>query len=541
MKTKRPVSRETVVIPPTLTSGRTWLRDFRPQVAPTGLWLIAVLVVTVGLTLLHSPLAPFPGVVTLLLLPGATLMSTLRTRPANPAGRVVLAVSLSMMVIMVVGGVASLLGPHVEISHPLDVLPERVIWAVLTVFVLALCSVRHCDPVTWIFDGVRTSHVYGVLASGVLVVISILGVAQLNHSGNDHLAVFATTLDIVVLLTGIVGGWRRTSQWPLNSLLYSASLALLLSASLRGGHLYGWDIQEEFGVASTTLRAGLWVVPANHDPYASMLSLTVLPTVLHSLVKLRLLAFFQLVVPAILALVPLAVFSTVRDVPRWITSGRAAPRPGLAFAVVVGLIVSSAAFSAELQSITRQAMAMAMLAALVMVLFDRTMLKRPAQVIAGLLIVAISFTHYTTSYLLAGILLCAWPASLLWSRGWLGSPRARIEKHRHDVQSRKIINIVLVVVALVAAFGWNLGITRNHALAVAASAVTTQGVGLTTSSGSAATYLPPREFERLLVSELQITAGWIVPVPGSGSINLVTATVPSSPGVASSLRGWWHE
>ena len=466
-------------------------------------------------------------------------MAALRTRPANVGGRIVLAACLSMMVIMVVGGVASLLGPPLGLAHPLNALPEIVIWVILAIVVLATGVVRGSDPVTWIFEGVHAANVAGVLASGLLVVLSILGAAQLNHSGNDRLAVFATTLDVVVLLAGVAGGWSRSSRWPLNTLLYSASLALLLSASLRGGHLYGWDVQQEFGVASSTIRAGVWAIPANHDPYASMLSLTVLPTVLHSLVKLRPLAFFQLVVPAILALLPLAVFSTVRAVPRWITTGRAYPRPGLAFAVVVGLIVSSVAFSSQLVSITRQGMALTMVAALVMVVFDRTMSKRPAQIVVGLLLVAVAFTHYTTSYLVAGIFLLAWPVGLMWSKGWLGTPRAKIEKHRRDVHSRSIINGALVAVAVVAAFGWNLAITRNDALANPVTAVTARGVGFTSSTNSFS--ISPSEFERLLASELRKTDKWIVPVPGSDSVHLAAIPVPDSRGVFPSFKGSWKE
>jgi uncharacterized membrane protein len=518
-----------------------WLtmRKFWREVAPTGSWLAVALVLSVGLSLAHSPLVPLPGVITLLLVPGAAVMSLLKTRPATTAGRVVLAVSLSMMAIMVVGGVASLIGPHVGVTHPLNPLPESVIWIVLAFLVLRICETKRRDPVTWVFEGVRSTNVSAAFAGGALVVLSILGVAQLNYSDNNHLAVFSTFLDVVVLLAGIAGGATRTARWPMNTMLYAASLALLLSTSLRGAHLYGWDVQQEFGVASQTLHSGVWVIPSNHDPYASMLSLTVLPTVLHTLFRLRLLAFFQLVVPAILALLPLAVFSTIRSVPRWITSGRPVPRPGIAFAVVVGLVVSSAAFSTELVSITRQAMALTILAALVMVLFDRTMLKRPAQVIVGLLIVTISFTHYTTSYLLAAILICAWPVGLLWSRGWLGTPKARIKEHRYDVHSRKIINVVLVVVALVAAFGWNLGITRNDALDAPSSALSTKGVGFSTSTNS--TSISPRQFERLLVSEMRINDSWIVPVPGSDSVPLVAATIPSSPGLVPSLAGAWQE
>jgi uncharacterized membrane protein len=183
-------------------------------------------------------------------------------------------------------------------------------------------------------------------------------------------------------------------------------------------------------------------------------------------------------------------------------------------------------------------MALTMLAALSMVLFDRTMSHRRAQVIIGLLIVAISFTHYSTSYLLAGILLMAWFVGLFWSRGWLGTPRAKIQDHRLSVRSRKTLNGALVGLALVAAFGWNLGITRNDALNLPKNFLTANGLRLSTSSGSTIASAP--QLEKILVKQLHKTESWIVPVPGSGSVNLVSAKAPSSPGVAPSFAGWWH-
>ncbi len=515
-----------------------WTKEQWLVVAPTGLWLAGAVVLSIALALSHSPLIPLPGVVTMLLIPGASVMAALRTRPATTAGRVVLAVCLSMLVIMVVGGVASFIGPHIGIAKPLNAVPESLIWLVLALAMLTVGAAKNRDPVGWVFDDIHTPNVYGAIVGGLLVILSILGVAQLNKSGDNFLSVFTICLDVLVLVAGVVGSWKRTSQWPLSALLYGASLALLLSASLRGGHLDGWDVQQEFGIAQRTIHHGAWVAPANGDPYASMLSLTVLPSVLHSLVKLRLLAFFQLVVPAILALLPVAIFTTIRRVPRWITYGRVAPRPGLAFGVTVGLIVSSVAFSAQLVGITRQAMALTMLTALVMVLFDRTMLKRPAQVVIGMLLIAISFTHYTTSYLVAAILLCAWVVSWLWSKGLLGTPRSKRAKHRHDVNARRVINSVLVVVAIAAAFGWNLGVTHNYALSAPANAISSKGAGFVTSSNSL--YIPPHQLERLIVSELHKQDSWIVPVPHSDSVKLKNARVVKSPGVTPALVGSWN-
>ncbi len=508
-------------------------------VAPTSLWLAAAVVLTIALIVAHSPLIPLPGVLTMLILPGASVMAALKTRPATTAGRVVLAVCLSMLTIMVVGVVASFIGPHVGVAQPLDAVPQTLIWFVLALVVLVVGAANGRDPVGWMFDDIHAPNIAGAAVGSLLVLLSVLGVAQLNYSGDNFLSVFTIGLDVVVLVAGVVAGWKRSSQWPLSALLYGASLALLLSVSLRGAHLDGWDVQQEFGVAQNTIHNGVWVAPPNHDPYASMLSLTVLPAVLHSLVRLRLLAFFQMVVPAILALLPVAVFTTIRRVPRWITYGRVAPRPGLAFGVTVGLIVSSVAFSAQLVGITRQAMALTMLTALLMVLFDRTMLKRPAQIVIGMLLVGISFTHYTTSYLLAAIMLCAWVVSLMWSKGWLGTAKAKRPKHQKDVKSRRIINSALVVVAIVAAFGWNLGITRNYALSAPANAISKQGAGFVASTNGL--YISPQVLEKILVSELHKEDPWIVPVPHAAKVKLHNVRTPSTPGVAPALSGSWTE
>ena len=507
-------------------------------VVPTGVWILTAWSHR-SYSSAHSPIAPLPGVVTLLFVPGAAILSTFEIRPANTAGRIVLSVCLSMTVVMIVGFVASVIGQPIGIAHPLSATTQSVLWFFIAVVLLALSAIRRRDPVTWILEGVTASQLGVGLGSGLLVVISILGVARLNYSGSNGLAIFSISLDIVVLLAGVLVGWKGTNRWPYSTLLYFASLAFLLSTSLRGGHLYGWDVQEEFGVAAHTIKVGAWDVPSNGDPYASMLSLTVLPAILHSLVKLRLLAFFQLVVPAILALLPVAVFSTARSVPRWITSGRTQPRPGLAYAVVVGLVISSVAYSSVLTAVTRQAMALTLLTGLMMVLFDRTVTKRRAQIIVGVLLVAIAFTHYTTSYLLAGIFLCAWVVSWLWASGWIGISRDKIQKHRYDMRSRKVLNVALVTVAIVAAFGWNLGITRNGALIQPAAALTTKGAGLSnaTESGS----ITANQFERVLVSQLKVVDNYIVPVRGSRADHIVGDPIPNLPGLVGALFGSWSE
>ena len=62
------------------------MKSLWPEVPPTILWLAEALVSSVALALLHSPLETLPGVVTVVPIPGAIIMSVLQTRPANTGG-----------------------------------------------------------------------------------------------------------------------------------------------------------------------------------------------------------------------------------------------------------------------------------------------------------------------------------------------------------------------------------------------------------------------------------------------------------------------
>ena len=505
----------------------------------TARWLLWAVVITVALALLHSPLTPLPGVGTLLVLPGAALMSSMNVRTSALPSRLSLAVCLSMLSVMVVGLVTSLVGPLVGDHRPLDAPTQVVVWLLLGALIVLMAHRQRRDPVTWVLDGVDVRQLYLVMAGSSLALLAILGVARLNLSGSNTLAVASNVVDVAVLVAAVVGAWRQQSRWPVHTIVYFASLAILLSASLRGGHLYGWDVQKEFGVATHTIATGRWSIPSDGDPYASMLSLTVLPAVLGSVAKLKLLAFFQLVVPAILAFLPVTLLTLVNGPMRFVHEDRPAPRRGLGVALVVALVISSQAFSAQLVSITRQAMALTMLAVFITVFFDRAIPARAARLVGGLLILAISFTHYTTSYLLAGLLAIAWPVGRVLSR-WRSSRLTPSERLTQRIAvTHRVLSVSLVVVALSCAFGWNLVVTRNYALSSPANAVSAKGVGISTSSGPVS--IPAPQLARILEAERRQSAGWLKTLPAARKVKLVTIGGETAPATTPLVDRLWND
>jgi uncharacterized membrane protein len=107
------------------------------------------------------------------------------------------------------------------------------------------------------------------------------------------------------------------------------------------------------------------------------------------------------------------------------------------------------------------------------------------------------------------------------------------------MRSRSIISGTLVGVALLSAFGWNLGITRNNALTNPFGAITANGFGFTSST--LAKSISPSQFEQLFVRELRKADRWIVPVRGSSSVHLVAAPLQKSPGVIPNFKAGWDE
>ena len=495
------------------------------------IWVIlAMLLVPVSASV-SLPLASVIVGATILLLPGSIVMALCGVRPASTPARIILALALSLGIVMAVGGAFSLIGPHVGIINPLGRVAQWGLWSVLLASGIAACWKKSCEPLVVVFEGVTPRQVLALLIAGVPVILAALGAAILNNKSGNTLATFSIIVAIVILLVGIVGGWSRKSNLPLATMMYSATLSILYATSLRGAHLFGWDIQQEYGIASITLRHGAWIIPSNHDPYASMLSLTALPSELHALAGISLLTFFRVIIPAMLALVPVGIYTMLTSTPRWIEEKNLDVRKGVAFGVATLLIIASQVFPVELPSITRQVMGLVLLVALLIVLFSRDVSVAKAALTGCALMGAESFTHYSTAYLMSGVLFIAWLAGqgIFWLQNRYSDtlPRTRSPK--------MAVGLGLVIATFAAAFIWNVGITRNDALSQPSGAVTNSGLAL--QAGSGTHVIPAIEYQSLLTAQIHTYDKWLVPFSGSPSINLSNAQAPTLNGLAPHLHG----
>jgi uncharacterized membrane protein len=355
----------------------------------------------------------------LLVVPGLALLRALRVPRRAIVGTPVYIPTASVAVLIAAGLAVDLIGPAIGIHAPLRTLPMLLSVEALCA-VLVIIAARRAPRLRDPRPGLRLPRVRELwpralalaAAAGAalraprlrdprpglrlprvrelwplaLPLAAAAGAARLTTSHGPTVAIAATAGCVVAIMLALVAAPRMT-RTQLAILLYSVSLALLWSFSLRSGFVYGFDISSEYQVVHSTQAAGVWNLAHPNDAYGAMLSVTVLPAVLHNISGASDLVLLKAVYPAILALVPVFVFAIGR---RFIASRYAA-----AAAIV---LICQGPFSQQFPAIARQEIALVLFAALAAVLLDQLIPTAPRLSLAALLGLALAVSHYSTTY-----------------------------------------------------------------------------------------------------------------------------------------------
>jgi uncharacterized membrane protein len=226
----------------------------------------------------------------------------------------------------------------------------------------------------------------------LLPVAAAAGSARLSAGHGATVAVLAA-LAIGAALCGTVVFARRVSPTQLALVLFGVALGLMWSFSLRGHFVYGFDITKEYRVLASTYSTGVWNASSARNPYAAMLSLTVLPSSLHALTGLSILTLLKLVYPALFALFPVAVFGLAR---RFV-------RPQYAFIAAAFPIVQPYFFG-EIPAVARQEIALLFFVVLLAAVLDDRLRGRQRWALITLFALGLVVSHYTTTYIAITIL-----------------------------------------------------------------------------------------------------------------------------------------
>lgn len=419
-------------------------------VVATLLWTAMVLLVP------PSPITAVVSISFLVSVPGYVLYRVVAGYPRRQLSLHVLgySVGLSLLVLMLLGLALNQLLPAGGIFRPLVASNMVPAIAGFTLFFTLAAAFRrrtgswrrYLDLVRWQTWRSKPVAFWWTAAAAVgllaLPLLAIGGATMLNNNGPNWLALSAAGLAIAGLL-GL--GWtNRLSLQALYPLgLYSAALTLLLGTSMRGWEITGHDVMQEYQVFQLTNLQSLWDMSFYQDAYMACLSITMLPTILQKLSGIYDPYIFKLVFQVLFALIVPLMYSMLRTyVPRKVAFLAAA------------LFMCFPAFLTDMAMLNRQEIALLFMALALGVSLDRHVPRIARHVLLILFLGAMVLSHYSTSYVAAGILLVATGVGLvLWLlQRWLGHkvPLGALAGPKFTIFP---LYAPLLVVAMIA--GWN--------------------------------------------------------------------------------------
>jgi len=377
----------------------------------------AFIIVAVSLVAPASPGAQLVSTVGLILLPGLLLTSLIVPWGITGLRKLLLATGIGITLFCFVGAAAGAIGPYLGVSRPLSRVPLLVVWLVLLAMLAAVAVVRRADPVGDLLAGHPRRSLWWIAALAVPPCIALVGATELNATSSNTIATTATVLGLGLVFASVAFS-RRIGEGLQAGFVGSAVVTLVWQIPTRGGWLWGWDIQHEFSVAAATIAAGRFPIPHSHDPYAGMLSLTVLPAQLHFLNAIQLRTILVLVPGVLLAACAVTTLLTIR---------RILGPTGSALLVAL-LIVGTTSFLTELPALMRQCVALFLFTVVIQLVSDPTAPIRRVRVLAAVLGLGLAVSHYSTAYMSAAAVVVAWLFGLVlrahWSRRVLTAPVA---------------------------------------------------------------------------------------------------------------------
>lgn len=392
--------------------------------------LLAMLgcVTIIALALPAFALAQVVSIVGPILIIGCVLGRGLWSAPSI-AQRAGIAIAVGLFSMMAGAGVLAFVLPRVGVHHPLDAPFSVVVVAVAVALCTAWSLVRGVDPLRECFEGLRPSSLLWALGLCVAPLLSLVGVARLNAGRSAAPAIAAALLALVLTGLAIALPPSRRSP-PRLLLLVSALIAASWQATLRGGWLFGGDLTHEYYIASTAVKDGSFPLPHVADAYATMLSLTVWPALVHGVSGLSLRTIVGLVPTLALATCLIVTWGTLRE--------RVSPR--VAAAICAVFVVGAPAMVSVMPSIGRQCYSLLFLAVLVFAVSSTSLPVRSARVLALVGGVGIVVSHYSTGLLAGGAVLVGCLALIV----------------RRTPVSERVLNLPVAVPLVLLTYGWDL-------------------------------------------------------------------------------------
>lgn len=271
--------------------------NIRLESVVLALTIIFVVLLRLDLTGQGIPvLRPVVGILLFAALPGAVLLRVVGVNPEDTRVWLLYSVGVSLVMLMAIGLILNLLLPFVGVDRPLAPIPLAAPYVIgFSIFAGWGLSTGNVSPIKiWLptrLEKLRFAQMVAIL----LPILSIFAITTLNV-GRIKLPMIAFLILISIIPVVVVAGFVRTVDLP--GLVLGISLAILWHKSLWTEDLFGGHAS-----AVSIFDAGYWPVSGE-----TLLVNAILMPALSRLLGIEILTQVKVVMPVLIALIPLALF-----------------------------------------------------------------------------------------------------------------------------------------------------------------------------------------------------------------------------------------
>ena len=490
------------------------------------LFPLASLEIVAALTIFKiNPLTSAFALISTTLLIGSALASLLGYTPKSRAIRFLTAAALGITALSLLSLALSGIGALTDtklLNSPAAVIAPLALLRLLTAPLL----IKDKDPLRYLLGGLQLREAYAFAALLLLPSLAALGAWRLNVFGSGAMSYIVAALSLLLLILAV--SWRKvTTLLPAPLVVFTLSLAASWSYSLRGAGLYGWDIQKEYQSAAVTIARGWFTFHTKGDAYASMLSLTSLPALMHGQSGIAAEALLRWLYPLALAVTAAGIVAAAAK--------RGSSRAALLTFSVIDLATST--WAGQMAALARQELAFCLFAALIVAVLATDASVKSRRVVAILAGSTLAFTHYTTSYISVTILVFA---GLI----FLFSPSRKLSK------PLRVLTLPVIVTILASTLLWNGVITRpGTEIGSAVSTVSKNGVQVLNNHqksllarwllGTGTQVVPYSEY-KIALDQHKALLPWLITDPRGSKVVITDAHLPTVKTPLSSITPLWN-
>jgi len=442
--------------------------------------LVFVLVVNL-LTLFNIDQFYFRAIfsfVFLITVPGLLLMLMLKIREINPWEYLVYTIGLSIAFLMFGGLFVNWVLPSIGIDKPLLLMPLLISFDIFLMIFLFIAYKRNKEIYLEIHPPKLSNlNKFFFIILLIFPTLSILGAITLNNGGPNYLMIIMIAgIALYVLMVVLYRNKLNKNIYPFSILIITISL--LLAVSLRSWYASGWDIFQEYYVFQLTRESFIWNMSSYPDAYNACLSITILPTVLSSFLKINDQYIYKVLFQLIFAFISVGVFLFLRRFARDI----------IAF-IASFFFISQLGFFASLPKEVRQEIALLFFALTLLILFNKNINAMAKNILFLAFGFSMIVSHYTTSYITLAFFIFTYLLCFIFrkteSKKFFSKiyERLNLTKKGSRLGKRKqYLSVILIIALIIFSFIWYAQVTKISTDLINLAQKTIQNMGKTFSS-----------------------------------------------------------